>query len=184
MNEKKKSWKLPLIIVGIVLAVIVCGFFMVYSIPNKAIALEEEITTARSEIEIQSKRRADLIPNLVDCVKAYDKHEYDTLMDVIGERDISDAMSTEIMVRLNAVSEQYPELKSQENYKELMNELSTTENKIAQTRSSYNTWVTRYNTYCKRFPNPFFLNMTGYEKQNFPKLSYNVSEDAPIKLFD
>ena len=183
--KEKKSWKLPLIIIGIIVAVIICGVFLVNSVPNKAIALEEQITTAQSEIKIQEKRRADLIPNLVDCVKAYDEHEYQTLMDIVNARRGSeDAIAAEVKTKLDIVAEAYPELKSQENYKELMNELSTTENKIAQSRSNYNSWVTRYNTYCKRFPNSFVLSLVGYEKYNYLKLDYNVSEDAPTNLFD
>ena len=183
--KEKKSWKLPLIIIGIIVAVIICGVFLVNSVPNKAIALEEQITTAQSEIKIQEKRRADLIPNLVDCVKAYDEHEYQTLMDIVNARRGSeDTIAAEVKTKLDIVAEAYPELKSQENYKELMNELSTTENKIAQSRSNYNSWVTRYNTYCKRFPNSFVLSLVGYEKYNYLKLDYNVSEDAPTNLFD
>ena len=185
MKSKNTNWKLMLIIIGIVMAVILCGVFMVNSVPNKAISLEEQITTAQSEIKVQEKRRADLIPNLVDCVKAYDKHEYQTLMDVVNARKgSSDEVAEQVKMKLDAIAEAYPDLKSQKNYQELMNELATTENKIARTRSNYNLCITRYNTYCKKFPHPFILSITGYEKQNFDKLNYNVSDDAPTNLFD
>lgn len=182
---KKKSWKLPLIIIGIVIAVIGLSVFAFNSIPNTAIGYEEQITNAQSEIKIQEKRRADLIPNLVDCVKQYDKHEYETLMAVVEARGTnSDTVAEDIKTMISAVAEQYPELKSNENYKELMNELATTENKIAKTRSNYNTWVSTYNSYCRRFPNKQILNMMGYEKQGFEKLNYDISEDAPVNLFE
>ena len=180
-----KSWKLPLIIIAAVLAVILLFVFAFQGVQNHAIGLEEQITTAQSEIKIQEKRRADLIPNLVDCVKAYDEHEYNTLMAVIEARgSSSDEVVGDIMANINVVAEQYPELKSNENYKQLMTELATTENLIAQTRTNYNAWVSQYNTYVRKFPNGMILNMLGYERQNFEKLNYDVSSDAPTNLFD
>lgn len=181
----KNGIKLTLIIMGIVLAVILLTIFALNSIPNKVISYEEQITTAQSEIKIQEKRRADLIPNLVDCVKEYDKHEYETLMAVVEARGAStDSSVQEIQTMINAVAEQYPELKSNENYKELMNELSTTENKIAQVRSNYNEWVTKYNSYTRKFPNRQVLNFLEYEITEYQKLTFDVSSDAPTNLFD
>ena len=181
----KFSWKLCFIIVAVILAITLAFLFAFQGIQNKAINLEEQITTAQSEIKIQEKRRADLIPNLVDCVKAYDKHEYNTLMAVIEARGSgSDEVAAEVMTSVNVVAEQYPELKSNENYKQLMTELATTENLIAQTRTNYNSWVSQYNTYVKKFPNRSILNMLGYEVQTFNKLTYDVSSDAPTDLFD
>lgn len=181
----KNGIKLTLIIIGIILAVMLFGVFTLNSIPNQAISYEEQITTAQSEIKIQEKRRADLIPNLVDCVKAYDKHEYETLMAVIEARGTSsDSSVQEIQTMITAVAEQYPELKSNENYKELMNELSTTENKIARVRSNYNEWVSKYNSYVKKFPNKQILSFLGYEVTEYQKLTFDTSSDAPTDLFD
>ena len=180
-----KSWKLPLIVLAAVLALVMMFVFGFQGVQNHAIGLEEQITTAQSEIKIQEKRRADLIPNLVDCVQAYDEHEYNTLLAVIEARGTnSDEVAAEVMTSVNIVAEQYPELKSNENYKQLMTELATTENLIAQTRSNYNSWVTQYNTYVRKFPNSSILGMLGYERQTFEKLDYNVSSDAPTNLFD
>ena len=180
-----RSWKLPLIIVAAVLAVVLLFVFAFQGVQNHAIGLEEQITTAQSEIKIQEKRRADLIPNLVDCVQAYDEHEYNTLKAVIEARgSSSDEVVGDIMANINVVAEQYPELKSNENYKQLMTELATTENLIAQTRTNYNTWVSQYNTYTRKFPNAGILSLLGYERQAFEKLNYDVSSDAPTNLFD
>lgn len=180
-----KSWKLPLIIIAAVLAVVMVFIFAFQGVQNHAIGLEEQITTAQSEIKIQEKRRADLIPNLVDCVQAYDEHEYNTLMAVIEARGAgSDEVVSEVMTSVNVVAEQYPELKSNENYKQLMTELAATENLIAQTRTNYNSWVSQYNTYVRKFPNGAILNMLGYERQTFTKLDFDVSSDAPTDLFD
>lgn len=181
----KFSWKLCLIILAVIVALVLVTIFAFQGVQNKAIGLEEQITTAQSEIKIQEKRRADLIPNLVDCVKAYDEHEYNTLMAVIEARGSgSDEVAAEIMTSVNVVAEQYPELKSSENYKQLMTELATTENLIANTRTNYNTWVSKYNSYIKKFPNRGILSMLGYDVQTFEKLSYEVSADAPTDLFD
>ena len=119
-----KNFKPVLIGVAVVVAAILLFVFSFQGVQNKAISLEEQINTAQSEIKVQEKRRADLIPNLVDCVKAYDEHEYQTLMDVIGQRgSSSDESVQEIQMMIQAVAEAYPDLKSSENYKELMNVL-------------------------------------------------------------
>lgn len=181
----KFSWKLCLIIIAVIAAIALLCVFAFQGVQNKAIGLEEQITTAQSEIKIQEKRRADLIPNLVDCVKVYDEHEYNTLMAVIEARGSgSDEVAAEVMTSVNVVAEQYPELKSNENYKQLMTELATTENLIANTRTNYNTWVSKYNSYVKKFPNRGILEILGYEVQTFDKLTYDVSSDAPTNLFD
>ena len=135
-----KNFKPILIGIAVVVAAILLFVFAFQGVQNKAISLEEQINTAQSEIKVQEKRRADLIPNLVDCVKAYDEHEYQTLMDVIGQRgSSSDESVQEIRTMIQAVAEAYPDLKSSDNYKELMNELATTENLIANYRSNFNT---------------------------------------------
>ena len=165
-----------------IVAVLVLYFIAVY---NGLIARKNQAREAFATIDTQLKRRYDLIPNLVDCVKAYDKHEYDTLMAVVDSRGTkSDAAVAEITTQIKAVAEAYPELQSSSNYKELMNELSTTENKIANVRTNYNTWVTKYNAYVKRSPNKQILGLMGYEKGDYQKLDFKVSDDAPINLFD
>ena len=179
------NWKLPVIIIAVIIAVALMFVFAFQGVQNHAIGLEEQITTAQSEIKIQEKRRADLIPNLVDCVQAYDEHEYQTLMDVIAARGTNtDSAVQEVTTMINAVAEQYPQLQSNTNYQQLMTELAVTENLIAQTRTNYNTWVSQYNTYVRKFPNSGILSMLGYERQTFEKLNFNVSSDAPTNLFD
>lgn len=180
-----KNYKIVFIVIAAILAAILLFVFAFQGVQNKAISLEEQITTAQSSIKIQEKRRADLIPNLVDCVKAYDEHEYNTLMSVIAARGTnSDAAVEEISTMISVVAEQYPQLQSNTNYQQLMTELATTENLIAQTRTNYNTWVTQYNRYVRKFPNKSILGMLGYEKQEFEKLTFDVSSDAPTNLFD
>lgn len=181
----KFSIKLLCIILAVIAAIALLCVFAFNSVPNKAYAYEEQIKTAMSDIKVQEKRRADLIPNLVDCVKQYDKHEYETLMAVVKARGTSsDNSVNEIQTMINAVAEAYPELKSNSNYKELMNELSTTENLIAKYRSSYNKEVKSYNQYIRQFPRKQILDMFGYTPIEYDYLDYNVSADAPTNLFD
>lgn len=174
--------KLSAIIGVSILAVIAVCVFGVQSAQNKAIRLEEAIGQADSDIKVQEKRRVDLVYNLANCVKQYDKHESETLT------SLADGMSKgnnveDTQTAIAAVTYAYPELKSNENYKELMNELSVTENLIAQHRENYNKSVTKYNNYVKGFPARKFLEWTGYEVQEMKRLNYDAPVDAPQKLF-
>lgn len=158
--------------------------FMVNGVQNKAIGLEEQIKVADSDIKVQEKRRVDLVYNLVDTVKQYDKHEAETLKDIVEARNKGKDEIGNVTTMINAAAEAYPELKSNENYKQLMNELSITENMIAQYRSNYNKQVKEYNRYIKKFPNKQFLSFLGYEEVNFDYLDYEAPVDAPQNLFE
>ena len=183
---KNVSIKMVLIVIAIIVAVALLAVFAMQGVQNKAISIEEQIQTAKSDISVQEKRRADLIPNLVDCVKAYDEHEYNTLVQLVEARGTnSDATAEQITTMIQAVAEAYPELKSNENYKELMNELATTENLIANYRSNYNTWVKKYNQYVRKFPNASILASLGYEVLDIQYLEYGEQyQDAPTNLFE
>ena len=161
---KNTNWKVPVIIAVGVVAIILLIIFGSQSFPNKAIALEEQVNTASSDIKVQEKRRVDLVYNLVDCVKEYDKHEANTLSEIVDKRASTGDIEN-VTTAITAVAEAYPELKSNENYKELMNELSMTENLIAEYRSNYNKQIKEYNRYVKKFPTRYFLNILGYEVQ-------------------
>jgi LemA protein len=174
-----------LIGLGIFIGVIVVSFAVAFSTQNKAISLEEQINESKSSIEIQEKRRVDLILNLVDTVKSYNKHEKDTLTQLTEARtNASKGNVEQAELTIQAVTEAYPDLKSQQNYKELMNELSTTENLIAEHRNNFNIQVKAYNKHIRKFPNSILLNVMGYEKINITYLEYNAPSDAPKNLFD
>ena len=156
--------------------------FGMQGVQNKAIGLEEQILTASSDIEVQEKRRVDLVYNLVDTVKQYDKHEAETLKEIVeargGKGDISDVNTV-----LSAVTEAYPDLKSNENYKQLMTELTVTENMMVDYRTNYNSQVKSYNRYVRKFPNRFILDILGYETISYTYLEYNAPSTAPQNLF-
>lgn len=177
-----KNWKLPVIIVAGVLAVILLCVFSVQGSQNKAFALEEQVNTAQSDIKVQEKRRVDLVYNLADCVKQYDKHEAETLTAIAEGRGSSGDIEN-VTTAITAVSEAYPELKSNANYKQLMNELAMTENLIAEYRSNYNKQIKEYNRYVRKFPTRMFLSMLGYETREYNYLDYNAPVDAPQNLF-
>lgn len=169
------------------ISIILVGVLAVFAangIQNKAISLEEQVKTATSDINVQEKRRVDLIYNLVDTVKQYDKHEAETLKAVVEARNNGKGNIGDVTTMINAAAEAYPELKSSDNYKELMNELSVTENMIAQYRSNYNAQVKEYNRYIRKFPNKQLLNILGYEGEDFNYLNYDAPADAPQNLFE
>lgn len=176
--------KMMLLITAGVIFTAIAIVFGVQGVQNKAIVLEEQINVANSDIKVQEKRRVDLIYNLVDCVKEYDKHEYNTLKDVVDARSSNGGNIDDVSTLIAATAESYPELKSSDNYKQLMKELSMTENMIAEHRSNFNKQVKHYKRYVRKFPNNIFLNMLGYEQVEYTYLDYNAPVDAPKNLFD
>lgn len=166
-----------------VIATVILAIFLINGVQNKAIVLEEQVNTAISDIKVQEKRRVDLLFNLVDTVKQYDKHESETLKDVVYSRSSGGGDISEVTTMINATAEAYPELKSNENYKQLMSELSITENMIAEYRSNYNKQIKAYKRYVRKFPNTMFLNMLGYEAVEYEYLDFNAPVDSPQNLF-
>lgn len=182
MKKIKSNWKVTLMVVAGVLSIGLLCVFGVQSSQNKAFSLEEQVNTAESDIKVQEKRRVDLVYNLADCVMQYDKHEAETLTAIVEGRGSTGDIEN-VTTAITAVSEAYPELKSNENYKELMNELSITENLIAEYRSNYNRQVKEYNRYIRKFPTRMFLDILGYETQEYSYLDYDAPADAPQNLF-
>ena len=186
MNKEKmnKNIKIIFIIVGIVLSVIIFNVLLFAGTSNKAIVYEEQIKESKSAIKIQKKRRVDLITNLVDTVKSYNNYEQETITKIIDARNKAiNGNIKEVKSVINAVAEQYPNLKSNENYKQIMTEMSVTENLIAEYRNNYNYQVKEYTKYIKRFPTNIILSILGYDKKEYSYLDYEVSENAPTNLW-
>lgn len=178
----KNIWKVFVVAIVSLIFVAIAGSLFVFSFRDKAYSYEENIKTAKSDINVQEKRRKDLVYNLADCVKNYDEHEYNTIIGLANERSDGGTVDNASTV-ISGIVEDYPDLKSSDNYKELMNELSTTENNIANYRENYNQTVKTYNRYVKKTMNRFFLSITDYEIMNYDYLEYETSEDAPQDLF-
>lgn len=172
--------KVKLIIFGIIMTYIVLNIAIFFGVNNRAVSLEEQVYKANSDIQIQEKRRTDLILNLVDCVKEYDKHEAEVIKAAVEARTSDQTEVGNVNTMLQAVAEAYPELKSNENYKELMNELSITENMIAEYRTTYNSQIRAYNKYVRKFPHKQILSVMGYEPIEFNYLEYSEAETQSI----
>ena len=192
------------VIIAIVLAVgLLLLIFMAVSTYNRLVTLRERCDNGFSQIEVQLKRRYDLIPNLVEIAKGYMKHERETLEAVIQARnsaasattaaaaDSGDAAAitalagaegvlTQSLGRLFALSESYPDLKANQNMMSLQEELSSTENKVAFARQAFNDVVTSYNIGRAKFPAVILSNMMGFPDR--PLLEFEDSkliQDAP-----
>lgn len=179
-SENKTVW----IVVGIVLAfaLLIGGLFV--SSNNKAIFLEEQINAAQADINVAEKRRFDLVYNLVDAVQSYQDYEGETLENIVSARNSMEYGDVDgAQMAINAVAEAYPELKANENYKQLMNELAMTENQIAQYRNNYNEQVRSYNKMVRSFPNNIILSILGYEAIDTTYTDYDAPVDAPQDLF-
>lgn len=178
--KNKATW----IVVGIVFAIILLIGGLFISSNNKAIFLEEQINAAQADINVAEKRRHDLVFNLVDAVQSYQDYEGGTMESIVSARNSMEHGDVEgAQIEITAVAEAYPELKANENYKQLMNELALTENQIAQYRNNYNEQVRSYNKMVRSFPNNIILNILGYEAIDTTYTDYDAPVDAPQDLF-
>lgn len=179
-----------MITLGIVLAIVLaCGlmsFVSVFTAKNIAIGKEQTVLATKSDIQVKQKRRFDLITKLVQVVEENSKYEKSTLVDITKMRSTITGTGNETInatAFFKAVAEAYPTLKANDSYINLMNELSLSENMIAETRTAYNTEVKDYKTYVMSFPNSIYLSIMGYEIQNFQYLEFE-NTDLPENLFE
>jgi len=187
----------------IILAIIIVILVFLIGLYNNFVKLRVRIDEAWADINVQLKRRYDLIPNLVETVKGYANHEQETLTAVLEARakatqvDIDVAnITTEQMAqfaqmqagltgalgKLLAVAEAYPDLKANENFLNLQNELVDTENKIQASRRFYNTNVRDLNIAVQSFPGNIIANMFGFSSREFFELEEDSVEKEPVKV--
>ena len=162
------------ILLGLILILIL---FVIGSY-NSLVQLKQRVKNAWSQIDVQLQRRFDLIPNLVETVKGYTKHESETLEAVIKARNTyvtagtpeaqmkADGELTQAISKLFALTESYPDLKANQNFSELSEELRNTENKISFSRQFYNDSVTRYNTKLELFPSNIIASMFHFSAES------------------
>ncbi len=163
-----------LIVIGVIVLIILIFLFSVWGTYNRLVALDEGVKTAWSQVENQLQRRLDLIPNYVETVKGYAKHEREVLTEVTKARaKVAGAGSIEgkiaannqlssALARLLVVVERYPNLKANQNFIRLQDELAGTENRIAVERRRYNEAVRMYNTKIRSFPTNIMAGMFGF----------------------
>jgi LemA protein len=190
----------------VLLAIVVVLGLWVTGIYNSLVTLRNRFKNAFAQIDVQLKRRYDLIPNLVEVAKGYMKHESSTLEAVIKARNIALAASqsaaanpadanamkglvsaetglTGALSRLMVVSEQYPDLKANQNMMQLTEELTSTENKVSFARQAYNDSVMSYNTTRETFPNVIFAGMFGFQAAELFKIEDPTERNAPKVSF-
>lgn len=179
--------KALLITLAAVLGVAIVAFTAVVSSKNTAISLEETVETAKSGIDVQLSNRFNKLSELAECVKKYDEHEYKALVDVISARgrNMSGAEAKQCIAAFSRVEERYPDLRSQQNYRQLMTEISLTENHLAQHKKAYNESVRDYRRHCRSFPGSLFLPLCGYEARQYGyyEADESVRDTKPVKLF-
>jgi LemA protein len=172
------------LIIGLAVVALIAVFFI--SQYNRLIRLNITVDEAWAQIEVQLKRRADLIPNLVETVKGYAKHEQSTFDAVVTARAkaAADGMLTQALRGLLAVAEAYPDLKASANFMSLQEELATTENKVAFSRQFYNDNVRSLNTAVKTIPSSFFAGFAKVSEREFYEVEDPQDRNVPNVSFN
>lgn len=178
--------------IGIIIAVIVVLGIMLMSSYNGFVNSEENVDQSYAQIETQLQRRLDLIPNLVNTVKGYASHEEEVLTKISDARarlagantpEEEATANTELtgaLSRLLVVVENYPNLKADQQFTQLMDELSGTENRIAVARKDYNDEVALYNKKVKRFPGAFIASITGFDEKEYFNADPSAGETPKV----
>lgn len=186
---------IPGIVIGVIIVILILIYIANY---NGLVGLRNQTKNAWAQIDVQLKRRRDLIPNLVETVKGYMEHERGTLEAVTNARNIAQAAASSASVgniakaegqlsgalsRLLAVVENYPNLKANENFLALQEELTSTENKISFARQYYNDSVLRYNNKTQMFPSNIIASVSGFKQGEFFEVTAPEEREAPKVSF-
>ncbi len=178
----------------VILVIVVILVLWVIATYNSLVSFRNRVKDAWSQIDVQLKRRFDLIPNLVETVKGYTKHESETLENVIKARNTymsatlpedqmkADGELTKAVSKLFALSESYPDLKANTNFNDLQNQLKETENKIAMSRQFYNDIVMQYNNKVEMVPSNIIANMFHFKKETFFEAQETERENVQVKF--
>lgn len=182
---------IALAVVGVVL--LIFGSFV--SAKNQMVAKDEAVKNAWSEVDVVLQRRADLIPNFVETVKGYAKHEETVFGDIAKARSALLSANTpqdkiqasgrmdSAFGRLLALSENYPNLKADQNFRALQDELAGSENRVAVARRRYNDSLREYNVYIRQFPNSIWASISGFQPNNAYFQASEGSRNAPTVKF-
>lgn len=180
-----KKWLIPVVVVVVLVVAIMSGY-------NGLVTMEENVNGKWSQIDNQLMRRSDLIPNLVATVKGYATHEQEVFTQVSEARaKLAGAGTPEATAeayeqersalgRLLAISEAYPQLKADANFRQLQDELAGTENRIATARMDYNNAVQTYNTKIKRFPTMIYARILGFDARGYFEIPEAARENPQV----
>jgi LemA protein len=183
---------LPVIWVLIVLAALLIIIFVSYY--NRFVVLGNRIDNSLSQINVQLKRRADLIPNLIETVKGYAKHEKEAIKTVtdarkalVGAKGIeqkvkADRQLESALKTIFAIAEGYPDLKANTNFLELQKELTATEDKVAYSRQFYNDSILSYNNMCQQFPGNVFAGIYGKKSREYLQIAEEEKKPVRVKF--
>jgi len=190
-----KGTKTLLIVLGIIVLLVLMGFSWFIGNYNRVIAMDEGVKGQWAQVENQLKRRYDLIPNLVETVKGYAKHEKELFENIAEARtryfqpnaSVADKIKASgqlegLLSRLLLLREQYPQLKANESFLKLQDSLEGTENRIAVERKRYNDSVRELNTYRRTFLGRFFAAVAGVEKAEYYELPEGEGETPKVKF--
>lgn len=190
--NKSKGRAAIWVVLGIVIALVIYGITQY----NSLVSIRENVDNQRSNIDTMLQRRVDLIPNLVNTVKGYAKHEKQVIEDVsnaraklagagsMEEKAQADSQLSGALSRLLMVVENYPDLKANQQFIALSDELAGTENRIAVARKDYNDSVKNYNAKIKRFPSNIFANMMGLEKAEYFQAAEGAQQVPEVNFGD
>lgn len=198
--KSRRGLTLTIIVVAVVLLLVFWGVGQY----NSLVVLDEQVNTSWSQVENQYQRRADLIPNLVETVKGYATHERETLEGVINARakasqpiiQTGEGMTqeqlnqfqqaqgdlTSALNRLMVVVERYPELKADENFRQLQAQLEGTENRITTARMDFNNEAQQYNTKVRRFPTNIFAGLFGFHQRPYFQAEAGAEQAPQVKF--
>lgn len=180
-----------MIVVYILIGLVVVAGGVLFAMYNSLVRLRNQLRDSWSQIDVQLKRRHDLIPNLVETVKGYMTHERETLESVTkarqlaqqasGTQDTASAESqlTSALGRLFAVAESYPDLKANQNFLNLQEEITSTENKISFARQFYNDCVMRYNNRVQMVPSNIVASLCGFGEEDYFELEDRSEREVP-----
>jgi LemA protein len=179
----------------IILAIIVILILWMFGMYNGLVRMRNQVRNAWSQIDVQLKRRHDLIPNLVETARGYMKHERETLEAItkarnlavqangVAEQGKAEGQLNEAISRFLVVVENYPDLKASQNFLALQEELTTTENKVSFSRQFYNDQVQRFNTKIESVPTNIMANMFNFKQAEFFEIEVAAEREAPQVKF-
>ncbi len=189
-----KTAKILLLIIAVVIIIIIGLYSQFKGMYNQFVMLDEGVKTAWAQVENQLQRRFDLIPNLIETVKGYAAHEQETFIGLTNARSkIAGAQTPQAMIdannalssalsRLMVVVERYPDLKANQNFIRLQDELAGTENRLSVERRRYNEAVRMYNQKIRSFPERIFAGMFGFERANLFEVEGEAKQAPKVKF--